>query len=124
MSDEKERSGTAKPLGELLAPLIRPLAKQRPAAEAALLADWPAVVGEELARLAWPIKLRFDRPAERREGVLEVGCDSAAAIEVQHLAPQYIGRVNAYLGYPAVARLRLRQKTRLKRPAKRPVERR
>lgn len=111
MSDEKERGGGARPLGQVLAPIIRPLAKQRPAAEAALLADWPAVVGPELARLAWPLRLRFDRPAERSQGVLELACDSAAAVEVQHLAPQFIGRVNAYLGYPAVARLRLRQKT-------------
>jgi hypothetical protein len=115
MSEEEERGrrnrgGGARPLGQLLAPLIRPLAKKRPAAEAALLADWPAVVGEELARLALPIRLRFDRPSERREGVLELACDSASAVEVQHLAPQFIGRVNAYLGYPAVARLRLRQK--------------
>lgn len=110
MSDEKQRGGGARPLGQLLAPLIRPLAKKRPAAEAALLADWPAVVGEELAKLAWPIRLRFDRPSERRDGVLELACEGPAAIEVQHLAPQFIGRVNAYLGYPAVSRLRLRQK--------------
>jgi len=109
MSEEKERGRGARPLGQLLAPLIRPLAKKRPAAEAALLADWPAVVGEELARL------RFDRPSERRDGVLELACDSAAAVEVQHLAPQFIGRVNAYFGYPAVARLRLRQKGPVKR---------
>ena len=119
MSDEKQRDGGgAKPLGQLLAPIVRPLAKKRPAAEAALLTDWAAVVGPELAALAWPLKLRFDRPSERSQGVLELACESAAAVEVQHLAPQFIGRVNAYLGYPAVARLRLRQKSTLKRPLK------
>lgn len=118
MSDEKRDGGGAKPLGQLLAPIVRPLAKKRPAAEAALLTDWAAVVGSELAALAWPLKLRFDRPSERSQGVLELACESAAAVEVQHLAPQFIGRVNAYLGYPAVARLRLRQKSTLKRPLK------
>ncbi len=40
MSDEKERGGGVKPLGQLLAPIVRPLAKKRPAAEAALLTDF------------------------------------------------------------------------------------
>jgi len=118
MSDEKERGGGARPLGQLLAPLIRPLAKKRPPAEAALLTDWPGIVGPELAQLAWPLRLRFDRPSERSQGVLELACEGVAAVEVQHLAPQFIGRVNAYLGYPAVARLRIRQKSVSKRPLK------
>lgn len=122
MSDEKKRGGAARPLGQVLAPLIRPLAKKRPAAEAALLTDWPVVVGPELAQLAWPLKLRFDRPTERSQGVLELACEGPAAVEVQHLAAQYIGRVNAYLGYPAVARLRIRQKTLGKRPGNSPLK--
>src|SRR5690606_27153842 len=98
-----------RPLGDSLARVVRPLVKDRPLAETQLLLDWPSIVGEELAALARPLKVRFDRPAERLGGVLELACDGGAALELQHRAPQLIERVNAWLGYPAIARLRLRQ---------------
>lgn len=98
-----------RPLGESLGRVVKPLVKDRPLAETQLLLDWPTIVGEELAALARPLKVRFDRPAERLGGVLELACDGGAALELQHRAPQLIERVNAWLGYAAIARLRLRQ---------------
>ena len=103
-----------RPLGESLGRVVKPLVKDRPLAETHLLLDWSSVVGEELAALARPLKVRFDRPAERLGGVLELACDGGAALELQHRAPLLIERVNAWLGYPAIARLRLKQVTRPK----------
>lgn len=103
------RLGGLRPLGDSLSRLMKPLVKGRPLAEAQLLLEWPAIVGEELAALASPLKVRFDRPAERLDGVLELACDSGAALELQHRAPQVIERVNTWLGYPAIVRLRLKQ---------------
>jgi hypothetical protein len=116
-----------RPLGESLGRVVKPLVKDRPLAETQLLLDWPSIVGEELAGLARPLKVRFDRPAERLGGVLELACDGGAALELQHRAPQLIERVNAWLGYPAIARLRLRQierKAAAAPPAPRPKARR
>lgn len=103
------RRGGLRPLGDSLSRLMKPLLRGRPLAEAQLLLEWPAIVGEELAALARPLKVRFDRPAERLGGVLELACDGGAALELQHRAPQILERVNAWLGYPAVERLRLKQ---------------
>lgn len=105
--DRRQRG--LRPLGESLGRVVKPLVKDRPLAETQLLLDWPSIVGEELAALARPLKVRFDRPAERLGGVLELACDGGAALELQHRAPQLIERINAWLGYPAIARLRLRQ---------------
>lgn len=104
-----------RPLGDSLSRVVRPLVKDRPLAETQLLLEWSSIVGEELAALTRPLKVRFDRPAERLGGVLELACDGGAALELQHRAPQLLERVNAWLGYPAIARLRLRQIER--RPA-------
>lgn len=114
---DERRQGELRPLAQSVAGVVRPLLKERPTAEAGLLLDWPAIVGEELAALARPLKVRFDHPAERRQGVLELACDGPAALELQHRAPQLIERVNAYLGYPAIARLRFRQGRRPARTA-------
>ena len=67
-----------------------------------LKADWPAIVGAEWAATTWPAALG-------RDGDLKLRALSAAALEVQHRAPLLIERVNAYLGRPAVTRLRLVQ---------------
>ncbi len=117
---EPARSGVAglRPLGTALRPLVKPLLKKRPPLEAALLLDWNEAVGPELAALCQPLRLKRERRAETQVGALEVACLSWAALELQHRAPQVIERVNAFLGVPAVERLRIRQVARL--PGSRP----
>lgn len=86
-------------------------------AEGGLAADWPGIVGAELAAHCRPGKLAFARGAERREGTLTLRVEAPFATEVQHLAPQIMERINGYFGYRAVARLRLRQVPYGPRPA-------
>jgi hypothetical protein len=77
-------------------------------AEAQLVAQWPAIIGEEIARAASPEKLTFPR-GERREGTLHLRVAPALALEIQHREPVLLERINAFFGYRAVARLALRQ---------------
>ena len=95
-------------LGDAARPLIRkPLAK-RGFAEARLLTDWDAVVGEQIGALCRPIRLSH-AAKEGLGGTLTLGVLGARALEAQHLEPQIIERVNAHYGYRAVARVRLAQ---------------
>ncbi len=105
--------GGLEPLGKTLRPLVKPLLRKRPPLEASLLLDWQEAVGAELAGLCQPLRLRRERRAEVQVGSLEVACLSWAALELQHRAPQIIERVNAFLGVPAVQRLRIRQVAQL-----------
>ena len=67
-----------------------------------LKAEWPAVVGAELAPLTWPEALG-------RDGALTLRVASSLAIELQHRAPLVIERINLFFGRAAVARLVLVQ---------------
>lgn len=78
-------------------------------AEGGLAADWPEIVGTELAQRCRPGKLTFARGAERRNGTLTLRVEAPFATEVQHMAPQIMERINGYFGYGAIARLRLQQ---------------
>jgi hypothetical protein len=69
---------------------------------ARLKADWPAVVGTELAAATWPHALG-------RDGVLKLRVAATIALELQHRAPLLIERINLYLGRSAIARLVLVQ---------------
>jgi hypothetical protein len=77
-------------------------------AEGGLVADWAAVVGETIADCSLPLRLSFSG-SERRDGTLHVRVAGALALELQHLEPQVLERINGYFGYRAVARLKLHQ---------------
>lgn len=75
----------------------------------ALVVDWPAIVGSAVASHTLPVRIRFP-PKERSDGTLVVKVDSGAfALEVQHLEPLILDRINGYFGWKAVARLKLAQ---------------
>lgn len=70
--------------------------------EPGLVLRWKEIVGPEIARLARPLKLGESAAG----GVLTLAADPAAAIFLQHQSRTLCERVNAYLGRPAVRRLR------------------
>jgi hypothetical protein len=101
------RHGLA-PLATSLARTVGPLLKRRGFAQARIVTDWAAVVGEEMARRSMPERLVAARDAATG-GTLFLRVAGGWALEAQHLAPQIVERVNRFYGYPAVARLKLVQ---------------
>ncbi|WP_152426701.1 DUF721 domain-containing protein [Paramagnetospirillum caucaseum] len=89
--------------------VTRPVFGKHGFAGGALVVDWPAIVGSAVASHTLPLSIKFP-PKERSEGTLVVKVDSGAfALEMQHLEPLIVERINGYFGWKAVARLRLRQ---------------
>lgn len=111
--------GGPKSLALLVPRLARAAIGKQGFGEAGLLADWPAIAGEEIAQHALPERLEFPR-SERMEGTLHLRVEGCWALALQHLEPQLVERVNASLGYRAVARLKLHQGALPKRPMPRP----
>ena len=99
--EDRRFFGGPRALGALLPRLTRPAFKRRSPAGAALMADWAAVVGPALAAVCAPKRLG--------NGTLVIGCAGPVAMELTHLAPQLIGRINAHLGQVVVERLRFVQ---------------
>jgi hypothetical protein len=65
-----------------------------------LTACWPAVVGENVARNAWPLRMG-------RDGTLHVATASAAwALELDRLGPEILDKLTATLGDAAPKKLR------------------
>jgi|SRR5436190_11563267 len=68
-----------------------------------IVAAWPAVVGEEVARNSWPARVA-------RDGTLHVHTSSSVwAFELGQLAPRILERLRAELGDVAPAGLRFAQ---------------
>ena len=88
--------------------LTDPLFRKRGFVEGRIPRDWPAIIGAELATCCVPESLDF--PRGRRDGAtLRLRVLPSRALEIQHLAPQIIERVNGHFGWAAVERLTLRQ---------------
>ncbi len=89
--------------------VTRPVFGKHGFAGGALVVDWPAIVGSAVASHTLPVRIKFP-PKDRSEGTLMVKVDSGAfALEVQHLEPLILDRINGYFGWKAVARLKLLQ---------------
>ena len=71
----------------------------------ALVLRWDEIAGTETARLARPLRLK-DGPSG---GVLTLMAEPGAAVFLQHETRPLCERINAFLGRPAVARLRFVQ---------------
>jgi hypothetical protein len=84
--------------------------------EASLIADWPAIVGETIARYARPIQLQWPPRAPKRypeaalaPSTLVLRVEGAFALEAQHSAAVIVARVNAHLGWHCVDKIVFRQ---------------
>ena len=105
-----------RPLADLIAPMLGPFLAARGFSDQELLASWPEIVGERLAAYSSPAKVDWPR-RDRAEALdrrpdpatLVVRVESAFALELQHLAPIVLERVNAYYGWRCVGRLVLKQ---------------
>lgn len=104
--DRARRTGSLRPVAALLPKLTKKALGKHGFSSAGLIERWDSIVGDDLAGLCRPVKLSF--PVGKRDGgTLRVRADGGAALELQHLAPQIVERINVFLGYRAVAHLRL-----------------
>jgi hypothetical protein len=130
-----DRRGGLKAIGAHVSRLTGPIARRRGTTTALLAADWVAVVGPEVARYSCPERLaggpgtaRTGRAAPGPGGTLRLRVEGPLALELQHLEPQLVERINRYLGHPAIARLQIvqgplpRRSARPAPPAIRPLD--
>lgn len=97
------RRGWAKPLS-LDATRLTDLALQRAGfPDPSLVFRWLEIAGPETAKVAHPVRCR-----RGPEGmVLTLKCEPGAAVFLQHETRTLIDRLNAFLGYGAISRIRI-----------------
>ena len=102
----------ARPLADVANPLLASSFARQGFASAELVTRWPDIVGAEIAQYAEPLKMQWPRVPDGQQpepGMLVLRVEGPAAIEIQHLAPQILERVNRFFGFAAVGRLAIRQ---------------
>ncbi|HTZ34807.1 MAG TPA: DciA family protein [Stellaceae bacterium] len=102
-ASEGERRAGFRAVGASLPRIVAPVLERHGGGVLARLkSHWAAIVGPELAEVAWPEALG-------RDGALKLRVAPGRALAVQHRAPLVIERINLFFGRPAVSRLSLIQ---------------
>jgi hypothetical protein len=104
-----------KPLADLIDACLGPALAAQGFAASDVIVAWQDIVGERLAKFTQPLRIDWPRAAVRDRDVrpepatLVIRVESAFALEMQHLAPIVLERVNAHYGWRCVGRLVLKQ---------------
>lgn len=107
MSGKDERRGL-RSLGRVITQITDPAVRKRGFVHTEIISRWATIVGDELSRASAPQRISF--PTRQGDpGVLHVRVDGARAIELQHMSPLVIERINTYFGYRAIGSVRLIQ---------------
>jgi hypothetical protein len=103
------RTYAMRPLGGLIARVTQPGFRRRSPATAQIMMDWTEIMGPEFGARTQPQKFAA--------GTLTIACQGPTAMELQHLTPQLIARLNNHIGSfgdnALIKRLRFVQQTSL-----------
>ncbi len=108
MSDKDKRMRKPVGLASVLPKVTKTAMKRKGFAVGDVVHSWQSIVGEALSRQSCPESLYFPKN-ENGHGTLKVRVDGPLALELQHLAPLVIERVNGFYGYKVVERLTIVQ---------------
>ena len=106
--DRPRLSAGPRSLGTILPKASAAAFRKRGFAHARILSGWREIVGEAIAAGSCPERLSFARE-ERGGATLRIRVSGGLALELQHLEPIVVERINTHFGYRAVERLSLVQ---------------
>lgn len=102
-----------RPLAELIEETLAPVLAAQGFASSDIIASWPELVGERLSLKCEPLKINWPRKTATSQSsdaaTLIVKVESAFALDLQHLAPILIERINARYGWKAIGKVVLKQ---------------
>jgi hypothetical protein len=110
----KRPNGYPVPVSDLASEILDPVLRRRAGISVGLVQSWEEIAGPRLAqntrpeKIQWPRRMHEDDPFE--PAVLVIACEGAAALHLQHETGEIISRVNAFLGFNAIGRIRIVQK--------------
>ncbi|MCG7392348.1 DciA family protein [Microvirga sp. ACRRW] len=106
----------ARPLAEFLDVCLSPSLAAQGFATSDIIMAWAEIVGERLAAFTQPLKIEWKRKAPHADpearpepATLVIRVESAFALELQHMAPTVIDRVNTYYGWRCIGKIVLKQ---------------
>ncbi|PRD45737.1 DUF721 domain-containing protein [Phyllobacterium phragmitis] len=103
-----------RPLADMASGVLDPVLRKRAGINLALLQSWEDIIGSALGTQSRPLKILWPRRAHEDDpfqpATLVIACEGFAAIRIQHETGEIISRVNGFLGFAAIGRIKIEQK--------------
>ena len=102
------------PVSDLASEILDPILRKRAGISIGLVQSWDEIAGPRLAthtrpeKIVWPRRMQEDDPFQ--PATLIMACEGFAALRVQHETGEIIGRINSFLGFNAIGRIKIVQK--------------
>lgn len=101
-------------VSDLASDLLDPVMRKRAGISIEIVQSWAEIAGDRLASSTRPIKILWQRRMTDQDpfepATLVIACSGAAALRVQHETMEIISRVNSFLGFTAIGRIKIVQK--------------
>ena len=101
-------------ISDLATAILDPVLRKRAGISIGLVQSWDEIAGPRLASRSRPEKIQWPRRAHEDDpfepATLVIACEGAAALYLQHETGEIIGRVNSFLGFAAIGRIKIVQK--------------
>jgi hypothetical protein len=96
------------PVGTVLNTVTAPIVRKHGSVKARIFAQWPQIVGEDLAAKCQPKTLTFS-PQSKNSGKLTLTVRNGFALEIQHSVPLILERLANFLGSRCIESIRIVQ---------------
>ena len=104
-----------KSAADIVHKVLDPVLAKRAGLSMALVDAWPQIAGDRLAAQCMPVKVNWPRRAGPDDpfapGTLIVAAEALAALHIQHQSAEILSRINSFIGFEAIDRLKITQKT-------------
>ena len=110
----KKQTAYPRPLSDVASAILDPMLRGRAGISVGVVQSWEEIAGERLAvstrpeRILWPRRAHEDDPFA--PATLVIACEGMAALRLQHETGEIIQRINAFLGFAAIGRIKIVQK--------------
>lgn len=113
MTGKKEGRGF-RPLADTTSDLLDPVLRKRAGINLSLIQSWEDIVGANVGQSSRPLKIMWPRRLHENDpfqpATLVIACEGFTAMRMQHETGEIINRVNGFLGFAAIGRIKIEQK--------------
>ena len=107
-----------RPLSDLVPGLTKDIFGKKNLLFGKMLAQWSQIAGDDIAAVAMPLELKFQRKAEKEKGgspqaILHLAVKPASALELSYQKNLLIERLNVFFGYPAIKDIKIIQNSEI-----------
>lgn len=107
-----------RPVSDLVPNLTKDIFGKKNLLFGKMLSQWTQIAGPEIAAIALPLDLKFQRKAEKEKGgspqaILHLAVKPASALELSYQKNLLVERLNVFFGYPAIKDIKIIQNSEI-----------